>query len=561
MSMVGPRPALEYEVEAYKRLAPPPPRGHARRLRPLAGRRALPRRLRRDGLPGRHLRLQPEPAHRRQSLPAHRPRHAHRPRGGVSARATAKGPLACPLILRSASPSSATATGAPTCCATTWSCRSAWVSWVCDTRPEALEKAATRYPAVADDHRPRRWCWPTRTWTRSSSPRRSARTTRIAKAALEAGKHVFVEKPMTADTAQALRAGRRWPTDEGLTLMVGHTFVFSPPVRKVKEIIDARRAGRHLLRHHPAREPRPAPEGRQRGLGPRPARPQHPLLLAGRGGRAASAPPAAAASCPSIPDVAFINLRFPSGVVAEIQVSWLSPVKLRRTIVVGSQKMLIYDDTENVEKVKIFDHGVDFEEPEDFGEFQLSYRTGDIVSPKIEGAEPLFLEAGHFVALRARPASGRSPTAGPACAWSPRSRPRRRRWTPAASAPSCPSAARRDAAGDDGDVLVTRSSSTRTSRSARAATCSRRASSASRRGAPARASVRSSSAPAPSSGRSRPSTPAASSAPACRPARAPASARTTCSATTSASAPTPCSSSATASATACASTAAASSSW
>jgi predicted dehydrogenase len=100
---------------------------------------------------------------------------------------------------------------------------------------------------------------------------------------------------------------------------------------------------------------------------------------------------------PSIPDVAFINLRFPSGVVAEIQASWLSPVKLRRTIVVGSKKMLVYDDTENVEKVKVFDHGVDFHDPTDFGEFQLSYRTGDIVAPKISGAEPLLLEAQHFV--------------------------------------------------------------------------------------------------------------------------------------------------------------------
>jgi predicted dehydrogenase len=92
-----------------------------------------------------------------------------------------------------------------------------------------------------------------------------------------------------------------------------------------------------------------------------------------------------------------MNLRFPSGVVAEIQASWLSPVKLRRTIVVGSERMLIYDDTESVEKVKVFDHGVDFQEPTDFGEFQLSYRTGDIVSPKVQGAEPLFLEASHFV--------------------------------------------------------------------------------------------------------------------------------------------------------------------
>ena len=59
--------------------------------------------------------------------------------------------------------------------------------------------------------------------------------------------------------------------------------------------------------------------------------------------------------------------------------------------------MLVYDDSENVEKVKIFDHGVDFKEPEDYGEFQLSYRTGDVVAPKISGTEPLWLEAEHFV--------------------------------------------------------------------------------------------------------------------------------------------------------------------
>ena len=100
---------------------------------------------------------------------------------------------------------------------------------------------------------------------------------------------------------------------------------------------------------------------------------------------------------PAIPDVAFINLKFPSGVVAEIQASWLSPVKLRRTLVVGSKKMLVYDDTENVEKVKIYDHGVDFKDPSDYGEFQLSYRTGDILAPKLSNTEPLWLEAQEFV--------------------------------------------------------------------------------------------------------------------------------------------------------------------
>jgi len=270
----------------------------------------------------------------------------------------------------------------------------AWVSWVCDPRPEALEKASTRYPAVptttdlaevlADDsvdavliatpistHHP------------------------IAKAALEAGKHVFVEKPMTADTAQAcelveLAAAR------GLTLMVGHTFVYSPPVRKVKALIDAGELGdvyfittqRVNLGLH------------QKDVSVVWDLAPHDLsILYYWLGEAATTTNVTGRACiaTGIPDVAFINLRFPSGIIAEIQASWLSPVKLRRTIVVGSEKMLVYDDTENVEKVKLFDHGVDFQEPSDFGEFQLSYRTGDIVSPKVQGHEPLWLEASHFV--------------------------------------------------------------------------------------------------------------------------------------------------------------------
>jgi predicted dehydrogenase len=270
----------------------------------------------------------------------------------------------------------------------------AWVSWVCDSRPEALAKSQARYPAV-----------PVTTDLRDAlgDPEVEAVLVAtpisthhaIAKAALEAGKHVFVEKPMTADTAQAcelidLAAAR------GLTLMVGHTFVFSPPVRKVKEIIDAGDLGdiyfvttqRVNLGLH------------QKDVSVVWDLAPHDLsILYYWLGEAAASLSVTGRACiaKGIPDVAFINLRFPSGVVAEIQVSWLSPVKLRRTIIVGSKKMLVYDDTENVEKVKIFDHGVDFKEPEDFGEFQLSYRTGDIVAPKISGAEPLYLEAQHFV--------------------------------------------------------------------------------------------------------------------------------------------------------------------
>ncbi|MCK4806627.1 MAG: gfo/Idh/MocA family oxidoreductase, partial [Candidatus Aegiribacteria sp.] len=98
-----------------------------------------------------------------------------------------------------------------------------------------------------------------------------------------------------------------------------------------------------------------------------------------------------------IPDVAFINLAFPSGAIANVQVAWLAPSKLRRTVIVGSRKMLVYDDTEPIEKIKVYDKGVDVIEPESFGEYQLTYRTGDIVSPKLPAGEPLAAEMEEFL--------------------------------------------------------------------------------------------------------------------------------------------------------------------
>jgi predicted dehydrogenase len=100
---------------------------------------------------------------------------------------------------------------------------------------------------------------------------------------------------------------------------------------------------------------------------------------------------------PNSPDIAFLNLRYDTGTVAHIELSWLSPVKLRRTAIIGSEKMLIYDDTSN-EPIRIFDSGAELPPPETFGEFRLTYRTGDVVSPKVEAAEPLAVEIADFCA-------------------------------------------------------------------------------------------------------------------------------------------------------------------
>jgi len=271
----------------------------------------------------------------------------------------------------------------------------ATVKWVCDKRQKALKKAQTRFPTV-----------PTTSELADVLGDKKVDAVLIAtpisthfpiaKAALEAGKHVFVEKPMTANTAQA-RELVELAASKKLTLMVGHTFLFSPPVRKVKELIDSGELGDIYF---------VTTQRVNLGLHQKDVSvvwdlaPHDISILNYWLGETAESVIVTGRGCivPEIPDVAFINLRFPSGVVAEIQASWLSPVKLRRTIVVGSKKMLVYDDTENVEKVKIYDHGVHFHEPEDFGEFQLSYRTGDILAPKISGSEPLWVEAEYFIA-------------------------------------------------------------------------------------------------------------------------------------------------------------------
>ncbi|MCK5785077.1 MAG: Gfo/Idh/MocA family oxidoreductase [Candidatus Sabulitectum sp.] len=217
----------------------------------------------------------------------------------------------------------------------------------------------------------------------------------LAMKAMQAGKHVFVEKPFAEDTEKAEEMVK-YAEDNGLVTMVGHTFLFSPPVLKIKEILDNKELGEvrfitstrvnlglhqkdvsviwdlaphdfSMLFYWLDEEP-----DFVEAFG-------HDYVLNG------------------IPDVAFINLGFPSGATANVQVAWLAPSKLRKTVIVGSRKMLIYDDTEPYEKIKIFDKGVDILEPKTFGEYQLSYRTGDIISPQIDSFEPLHSEMEEFL--------------------------------------------------------------------------------------------------------------------------------------------------------------------
>jgi predicted dehydrogenase len=97
-----------------------------------------------------------------------------------------------------------------------------------------------------------------------------------------------------------------------------------------------------------------------------------------------------------VPETAFLTLSFADGPTANVQLSWLAPHKVRQTIVVGSKKMVVYDDAATDGAVRVYDRGFDFSEPKDFGEYQLTYRSGDMVAPRLDPAEPLGLELADF---------------------------------------------------------------------------------------------------------------------------------------------------------------------
>jgi predicted dehydrogenase len=217
----------------------------------------------------------------------------------------------------------------------------------------------------------------------------------LAAAALRAGKHVFVEKPLAASSSEGEELGAM-AAELGLVLMPGHTFLYSPPVVKIKELIDDGELG-DILFVTTSRVNLGLHQSDVSvvwDLGPHDFSILRFLL-----GELPASVSATSRSCvlPDIPDVAFINLTFPSETIAHVELSWLAPSKLRRTAIVGTRKMVVYDDTAT-EPVRIFDSGANLPHPESFGEFRMSYRTGDIVSPRVAATEPLALELAEFCA-------------------------------------------------------------------------------------------------------------------------------------------------------------------
>ena len=262
---------------------------------------------------------------------------------------------------------------------------------VADLSEERLEAMHKRFPALRtttshhelfDDNKIDAVCIATPVGTHR----------KLAEEAFAAGKHVFVEKPLAGTVADAeaiVRAAER----AGKTLMVGHTFVYNPAVVVVKEIlasdgvgkiqyIDSQRVnlGLHQFDINVLWD-----------LGPHDVSitlywlDEEPSWIQATGACYVQS---------NIEDVVFLMIGFPSGAIAHAHLSWLAPSKLRTMTVIGSKKMVVYDDVQTVEKVKVYDQGVEKLSSE---ELRRSYRAGDIHSPHVAVTEALQLEMRHFI--------------------------------------------------------------------------------------------------------------------------------------------------------------------
>jgi predicted dehydrogenase len=218
----------------------------------------------------------------------------------------------------------------------------------------------------------------------------------ITMEALAAGKHVFVEKPLAVTGTECAEMVAR-AQEMGLVLLTGHTFVYTAAVNKVKEVIESGELGDILYISTTRVNLGLFQENINViwDLAPHDVSILNYILD--------SMPEQVSAIGHSyiqrdVEDVAFLTFRFPRSVMAHIHVSWLNPNKIRKTTVVGSKKMLVYDDVSPLEKIRIYDKGVNIQPHYDtFGEFQLSYRFGDIFIPKLDDSEPLKVECQHFI--------------------------------------------------------------------------------------------------------------------------------------------------------------------
>ena len=269
----------------------------------------------------------------------------------------------------------------------------AQVASICDANPAAQQRAKHAYPDVRVAADPDELLCAadidaiaviTPVWTHFE----------LAKTALENGKHVFVEKPFTSTSGQGEELVEL-AEKNGLKIMVDHTFLFTGAVRKIRQLLDEDALGKlyyydstrvnlGLFQHDVNVIWDLAP---------------HDLSIVDYliGGSPDVIVATGEAHFNGLTDVAFITAYYPGNVIAHINVNWLSPLKVRTTLIGGERKMLVWNDLEADEKIKVYDKGVHMTTREGVYELLVSYRSGDMWAPKVEATEALSVELGYFV--------------------------------------------------------------------------------------------------------------------------------------------------------------------
>jgi predicted dehydrogenase len=274
-------------------------------------------------------------------------------------------------------------------------CRGAAVRMVCDQRPERLQQVERRYPGVTVTTAPSELV---------NAPSVDAVVIatpvnyhfELAMMALRAGKHVLVEKPMASSSDQAARlideaAARR------AVLMVDHTFVYTGAVGRMRQLTEAGELG-EIYYYDSVRI--------NLGLFQHDVNvlwdlavhdlsimdhvlPQRPVAVSATGLAHITGKPH---------NIAYMSMFFDTNLIAHVHANWLSPVKVRRTLLGGSRRMVVFDDLEASEKVKVYDRGISLNSsPENVYQMLVAYRTGDMWAPQLDVAEALSVEAAHFV--------------------------------------------------------------------------------------------------------------------------------------------------------------------
>ena len=267
------------------------------------------------------------------------------------------------------------------------------VTAICDRNPAAVQRAGRIYPGmrltsdvsdVLNSPEIDAVAVVTPVWTHFE----------IAKTALENGKHVFVEKPFTSTAHQAEQlielAARK-----NLQIMVDHTFLFGGAVRKIRELVDngtlgqlyyfdSTRVNLGLFQHDVSVVWDLAPHDLSIMDDILREKPEGVVATGG-------------SHLNNLADMAFITVYFPGNLIAHINVNWLSPVKVRTTLIGGKDKMLVWNDLEPDEKIRVYDKGVNISNGQGVYDLLVSYRSGDVWSPKVDGTEALKRELEYFI--------------------------------------------------------------------------------------------------------------------------------------------------------------------